>query len=129
MSSKSKPLVFTPTETKFNLKLGDKIYTLNFGTATFERIMEAKPKLPSAFHVLDELPTYEALPLLVETAIKPEDRDWTNREDFLDLYDACTDPAMSKVISGYMSAAMAISKKVQPALETVAAMQNEKEAK
>jgi hypothetical protein len=88
-----------------------------------------KPSLPSAFHVIDEMATYEALPLLIEAAIKPEDRDWTDRETFMDLYDACGDSAINKVFPAYISAASAISKKVKPALEAVAAMQNENEAK
>jgi hypothetical protein len=130
MSSKNKSQDIRLSETKFNLKLGEKIFTLNFGTTTFERIKEMRPSLPSAFHVIAEMLVYEALPLLIEAAIKPEDRDWTDRESFMDLYDACEDPAINKVLPAYLSAASAISKKVKPALEAVAAVtQNGNEAK
>lgn len=129
MSAKSKPQVITPTETKFNLKLGEKIYTLNFGTATFKRIQEACPKLTTAFHVLDELSPFEAVPLLIESAIKPEDRDWTTRDEFLDLYDECNDPSINKVLTAYISAAGFNTKKLKPVLESVAEMQTASEEK
>lgn len=123
MSTKNKTSEIVPTETKFNLKLGEKIYTLSFGTTTFLRIKESNPTLSTPFHVLDEMAVFEALPLLINAAIKPEEREWNNQEDLFDLYDECTDPNISKVIPAYISAAGAVSKKLAPALEAIAAMQ------
>ena len=123
MAAKKQEIV--PTETKFNLKLGDKIYTLNFGTATFRRIKFENPSITSAFEVLTEMNPVELLPCLIHAAIKPEERGWTNEDDFLDLYDECTDAAMSKVIPGYISAMGVAEKKLTPALAAVQKMEGE----
>ncbi|KQS33972.1 hypothetical protein [Dyadobacter sp. Leaf189] len=107
------------SETTFNLTLGGKVYTLRFGTATFIRIKAARPSLSTAFHVSEEIPPYEAIPFLIDCAIKPEDKDWSCFEQFVDLYDECEDPAISKVIPGYLAAAGTVAKKLEPALRAV----------
>lgn len=128
-SNKTKAPELVLKETKFNLRLGDKIYTLNFGTATFKRIRLMKPELTTAFHAMDELPAYEAIPLLIEAAIRPEDRNWTSEDDFLELYDSCDDQAIDKVVPAYVSAVYDMTKKLTPVLAGMAAMQKESEAK
>jgi hypothetical protein len=110
------------SETKFNLKLGTNTYTLNFGTRTFMRIKEARPSLSTAFHVTDELEAYEAIPFLIDCAIKPEDKEWSNFDELLDLYDECDDSAVAKVIPAYLSAAGYQLKKLTPAIEAIKAM-------
>lgn len=112
-------------ETKFNLKLGDKIYTLNFGTKTFMRISEAKPEIKDPTQLLVEMNPIFAIPLLVECAIKPEDREWTSYDDFLDLYDDCADKALEKVLPAYISAISGIEKKLTPVVEAMNARQKE----
>ncbi|MCE7038993.1 hypothetical protein [Dyadobacter sp. CY312] len=116
-----------PSETKFNLRLGDKIYLLNFGINTFIRIKAENPDVSTPFHLLEEKAFFEAVILLINAAIKPEDRGWTSIEELNDLYDDCEDPAISKVATAYMSAAQNVSKKIQPALDAIAAMQKAKE--
>lgn len=123
MSKKSAEL--PQSETKFNIKLGESVYTLNFGTTTFIRIKETKPELTTAFHVMDEMVTLEAIPFLIDCAIKPEEKSWSNHSDFLELYDDCDDDeAISKVIPAYFSAAGRITKKLTPALAAIEKMQS-----
>ncbi len=118
-----KSLDLPAAETKFNIQLGDKIYTLNFGTSTFIRIKEAKPSLTTAFHVMDEMVTLEAIPFLIHCAIKPENRDWTSYEDFLELYDECDDSeSISKVVPAYIGSLGRVVKKISPALEAIGKM-------
>ena len=112
-------------ETKFNIKLGNKIYTLNFGINTFLRIKAENPEITTPFHILEEKAFFEAVVLLINAAIKPEDRDWTSIEELNDLYDECEDPNISKVATAYISAASNVSKKIQPALDAIAAMQKQ----
>lgn len=112
-----------PAETTFNLTLGDKIYTLRFGTKTFMRIHEENPTLSTAFHAADELPPLEAIPKIIHAAIKPEDRQWESFDEFLDIYDNSFDPSISKVLTGYASAIRDVSKKLTPAMEALVKMQ------
>lgn len=110
-------------ETKFNIRFGEKFYTLKFGTNAFIRIKEARPILPTAFDIMDEMLPYEAIPFLINSAIRPEDRDWTSYSEFLEIYDECEDEeAIAKVLPGYLSACGTIAKKLQPAIAAVAAL-------
>ena len=124
MSAKSKTPEISLTETKFNLKLGDNIYTLNFGVAAFLRLPEENPKITNPLSVLDDLTGIEAIPALIQAAIKPEDRKWTTKDELYDLFDSCDDPALNKVLTGYISAIGVVSKKLNPAIEAVNAMQS-----
>lgn len=110
-------------ETKFNIKLGEHIFTLNFNTNTFLRIKEAKPELTTAFHAVEEIPPYELIPFLIHCAIKPEERKWKNFADLVDLYDDADDEdAIAKILPAFMAATGTVTKKIQPALEAVAAL-------
>ncbi|MCF0074481.1 hypothetical protein LZD49_28610 [Dyadobacter sp. CY261] len=116
-------------ETKFNILLGENTYLVEFGTNSFIRIKECRPELPTAFDVMDEMLPYEAIPFLLDCAISPKNKDWTSYEQFLGLYDECEDvEALAKVLPGYLSAIGVVSKKLQPALAALAALQ-EKSAK
>lgn len=111
-------------ETKFNIKLGEHVYTLNFNTNTFIRIKEAKPELTTAFHAVEELPPYELIPFLIHCAIRPDQRKWTSFAELVDMYDEVEDEAaIAKIIPAFMAATGTITKKIQPALEAVAALQ------
>lgn len=116
-------------ESKFNIQLGGKTHTLNFGTSTFIRIKEVRPQLPTAFDVLEHLVAYEAIPFLIECAIKPEEKTWKNFTEFLEIYDECDDhDAIAKVLTGYLSACGSTTKKLTPALVAINNL-NEKGAK
>lgn len=121
----SKEFILAPT--KFNLTIGENLYTLNFGTETFIRIKEENPSLSSAFSVTDELTELEVIPRLIHAAIKPEDRQWASFSEFLEQYDECTDPAIGGVLVAYISAVGGMSKKLAPAMEAVAAFQKANE--
>lgn len=124
MSKTSKAPETVKAETKFNIKLGEHFYTLNFNTNTFIRIKEAKPELTTAFHAVEELPPYELIPFLIHCAIKPEDRKWTSFAELADMYDEIDDDqAIAKILPAFMAATGTVTKKIQPALEAVAALQ------
>jgi hypothetical protein len=111
------------SETKFNIKLGEYVYTLNFNTNTFLRIKDAKPELTTAFHAVEEIPPYELIPFLIHCAIKPEERKWTSFAELADLYDDIDDQeAIAKILPAFMAATGAVTKKIQPALEAVVAL-------
>lgn len=108
---------------KFNIFLGGKNVTLNFGTMTFIRIKEARPQLTTSFDVMEEMAAYEAIPFLIDCAIRPEDKTWKSFAEFLEIYDQCDDDeAIAKVLPGYLSACGAVVKKISPALVAINAL-------
>ncbi|MBO9614207.1 MAG: hypothetical protein J7619_15990 [Dyadobacter sp.] len=115
--------------TKFNIQLGDKLFTVSFGTSTFLRIKEERPDLPSSFDLLESIIPIEAIPFLIHCGVKPEDRTWKNYAELLELYDECEDmEAISKVLPGYLAGSGSVLKKLTPALAAVEAL-NQKGAK
>ncbi|QRQ99717.1 hypothetical protein [Dyadobacter sandarakinus] len=124
MAKKQEQEQFPQASTKFNINLGEAgIKTVSFGIAAFTRIKEDNAKVTSAFSVLEEMDELQIIPYLICCGIRPEERSWSNYEDFLDLYDACEDQeAINKVIPGYISAMGVLGKKLTPALDVVQKM-------
>lgn len=124
MGKQNKVPEIIQAETQFNIRLGDKVYLVDFNTKAFIRIKEARPLIPTPFDLLEYMLPYEAVPFLIDSGINPKDKTWSSFDEFLDLYEASeNEDAIGKTLPAYLSACGTIAKKLQPAIEAVAALE------
>lgn len=117
----------TFSETKFKIALGEKEYNVNFGIHARRRIEEAKP----GFTVLgSDMPDFEIVPFLLQAGIAPAERLWKSEDEFLELYENCTDEeGLAKVAIAFQNCLGFTNRQFMPVITRVNELLEEAKSK
>ena len=109
------------SETKVSIKLGDEIYLVNFGILARRRIEEAHP----GFTIFgsDAMPDFEIIPFLIQKGVDPDKKKWTSEEQFIELYENCTDEEnLQKIPLAYQNALGFTNQRFEPWFQRASAL-------
>ncbi len=105
------------SEISVKLTLGDNEYTVKFGIPARRRIEESCP----GFNLLtDKMPDFEVVPFLITMGIPPADHKWKTEDEFIELFESCTDTeALSKIPLAFQNAMGFTNQLFLPVIERI----------